>query len=147
MNWKKIGNSFKSATGVSIAAMLVLGATYGKQLIEAAAALPAMYRAYADVLPGGLWSALLGTALAAGFHTFARSWHSKSLAIEVATVLLGATAVAVQLSSKDPAKLLSALVVGLVAGMAGLFIAKLVRSIRMGNVDEPRPDKTLPKSD
>lgn len=148
MNWKKFGESFKSATGVSIAALLVLTATYGKQLVEAAVAIPDLYKAYASVLPMGMWSAFLGTLLAAGFHTFARSWHNKSLAIEVATILIGATATAVQIPSNSTASLLSALVVGVIAGMAGLFVAKLVRSIRMGNNDDkPRPNPPIFKPD
>lgn len=147
MNWKNLGETFKSATGVSLAAGIVLLATYGKGLVDAALAAPALYKAYASVLPHGLWSAVLGTILSGGFHTFARSWHRKSLGIEVASILLGVTVVSVQLPSQEPSKLLNALIVGLVAGLGGLFLSKAGRSIFTRQPDDTRPDPSVPESD
>jgi hypothetical protein len=147
MNWKKLGDSFKSATGVSIAALFVLFATYGDAAVKAATAMPLMLKAFAANLPLGLWSGLLGTALSAGFHAFARSWHKKSLGIEVASILLGMTAVAIQLPDRDPARLMNALIVGVVAGLSGLFLSKIIRAALTGKEDESRPDPSVPKSD
>ena len=147
MNWKDFGDKFKSATGVSLAAGLVLLATYGKQLVDAVVALPEMYRAFAAVLPFGAWSAILGFSLAAGFHTFARSWHQRSLGIEIATIMIGITVTTIQLSSRTPADIISALLVGGGAGLGGLFLSKLLRSIFTRNNNESRPDQTIPESD
>ena len=147
MSWKTFGDNVKSATGVSIVTIAILFATYGKQFVEAASALPTLYKAYAAVLPNGLWSALMGVCLSAGFHAIARSWHRKSLAIDVTAVIVGAAVVMIQMNNPTSASLLSALLVGINAGLAGLLISKIARSIFTGKFNDPRPDPSVPESD
>lgn len=148
MNWKKLGDNFKSATGVSIASFAVIFGMHGTNIIEALGSLPALYQAFSSKLPMGVWSTFLGMAAAAGFHLFARSWHRKSLSIEVASVMLGTTVVLAQVIDYTAPELLSALAVGLVAGLFGLLLSKMGRAMFTGEEDdESRPDPPLPKPD
>jgi len=142
MDLKKLGDNVKSATGVSLAALFIILATNGKQFIEAAAAFPALVQAYSLGLPFGFWSGAVATLLASGFHMFARSWHSRSLGIEIATIMIGITVVMVQQMGGTGSEVLSALFVGLVAGFGGLFLSKIVRSMlhKEKECDKPKSD-------
>lgn len=131
MDWKKFGENLKSATGVSLAGLFLILATNGKQAIEAIAGIPMLVKAFSSDLPFGFWSGVIGTTLATGFHLFARSWHKRSFGIELATIMTGLTVVMVQQSGGTGGEVLSAALVGLVAGFGGLFTAKALRSLFM----------------
>lgn len=145
MSWDKFGKSIKSATGVSLAALVLILASNGKAAIEALMGLPVLITAYSQGLPFGFWSGALATAIACGFHTFARSWHRRSFAIELATIMVGLTSVIVQQWGGDRGQVLSAMLVGLVAGFGGLFISKAARSLK-GNTNA-EPIETIPDPD
>lgn len=146
MNFKAFGEAIKSATGVSLAALIVILATNGKNALEALTALPVLIAAIASGLPLGAWSGLIATTAAALFHTFARSWHKRSLGIEVATVLIGITAVMLQKIGAPVPELLNAFLIGFIAGFGGLYASKLLRAMfkRDTNV---KPDQTISKPD
>lgn len=127
--WERIGSAVKGAFGVSLGALFVIIASNGKGVIDAAMAFPSLVAAYATGLPFGFWSGVAGTLIATCFHLFARSWHKRSFAIELATIMVGLAVVMVQQRGGTPGEILSALLVGLVAGFSGLFISKGIRSI------------------
>lgn len=129
MDLKKFGDNIKSSTGVSVAALFIILATNGKEFIEALTAFPTLVQAFSQGLPFGFWSGATATILAASFHMFARSWHTRSLGIEIATIMVGMATVMVQQQGGEAGEVLSALFVGLVAGFGGLFIAKIIRSL------------------
>lgn len=145
MSWDKFGKSIKSATGVSLAALVLILASNGKAAIEALMGLPVLITAYSQGLPFGFWSGVLATVIACGFHTFARSWHRRSFAIELATIMVGLTGVMVQQWGGDRGQVLSALLVGLVAGFGGLFTSKALLSLR-GN-ENVKSTETLSDAD
>lgn len=139
MNLKKFGDGVKSATGVSLAALIIIVASNGSELLKVLGGLPVLINAYATSLPLGLWSGVIGTALAGGFHSFARSWHKKSLGIEVASILVGVAAVTAQMWGSSAGDMLKATMIGVIAGLTGLYSSKLLRSMfrREKNEDAP----------
>lgn len=149
MDWKKFGENLKGATGVSLAGLVIILATNGKEAIEVLLGIPALVKAFSTDLPFGFWSGVLATGLASAFHMFARSWHARSFGIELATIITGLTVVMVQQHGGTSAQVLSAALVGLVAGFGGLFLSKAVRSILMRGESNAKssPDQTLPDSD
>lgn len=149
MDWKKFGENLKSATGVSLAGLLLILATNGKEALEVLSGIPALIKAFSSGLPLGFWSGIIATALASAFHLFARSWHARSFGIELATIITGLTVVMVQQHGGTAAQVLSAAMVGLVAGFGGLFISKLLRQLFMkeDNDGRVRSTETLPDSD
>lgn len=149
IDWKKFGESFKGATGISIAGLLLILITNGKEAVEVLMSVPLVIKAFSTHLPLGSWSGVLGTVLAGAFHLFARSWAKRSLGIEIATIITGLTVVMVQQHGGTAAQVLSAAMVGLVAGFGGLFISKLLRQLFMkeDNDGRVRSTETLPDAD
>lgn len=134
--FQKFGESFKSATGVSLAALFIIWATNGTEAVQALAGVPMLIAAYADGLPFGFWSGVIGTVLGCCFHLFARSWHKRSFGIEVATIMVGLATVMAQMHGGSGPQVISAALVGLVAGFGGLFISKGIRAMIIRNDDE-----------
>ena len=146
IDWKKFGENLKSATGVSLAGLLIILATNGKQALEVLLGIPALIKAFSAELPLGFWSGVIATVLASSFHLFARSWHKRSFSIEMATIIVGVTVVMVQAHGGTSAQVLSAALVGLTAGFGGLFLSKAARSLFVkGDKADAKsgPDQTL----
>lgn len=149
INWKKFGENLKGATGVSLAGLFLILATNGKEAVEVLMSVPLVIKAFSTHLPLGSWSGALGTILAGAFHLFARSWTKRSLGIEIATIITGLTVVMVQQSGGTAAQVLSAAMVGLIAGFSGLFGSKLLRQLflKEDNDGNVRSTETLPEPD
>lgn len=114
------------AIAVSVVSMLALN---GEAALKALAGLPVLIRAYASGLPLGLWSFLLSAAVAGGLHWFVRTWHGRSFAIEVATLVVAVGVTVSQAAvgqglQATPGQLLMAMWVGLLAGVLGLFVSR-----------------------
>lgn len=112
------------AWAISIGALLAVIAASGPEALTVIGGLPALIRAYADGLPGGLWSFLLASCIAGGLHFWVRTWSGKSLTMELATIMAGIGVCNLLAWRSGAAQHVSAALVGLLAGMVGLFVSK-----------------------
>ena len=120
----------KAAAWIAIVASVVsMLALNGKAALDALAAFPALASAWASGLPLGLWSCLLSAAVAGGLHWWARTWHGRSFALEVATFVVAVGVTVSQLAvgqgfEATAPQLLSAIWIGLLAGILGLLASR-----------------------
>lgn len=124
-------------TGVSGAALIVLLGLHGKALIEAGTALPSLIRAFSDGLPGGALSFLLSLAISGLFFSFVRRWSEcpnparKEFLCHLFALCMGLGVTLGQqyaTGQVEPPQLLSAIWIGLIAGLSSPKVVLLLAS-------------------
>lgn len=120
-----MNNWVKSTLGVSLAAFLVLIATYGAQLVEAIKALWLLLIEASKTAPLGLSSFGVAFGLAVLSRWFLRKWipHlkcplSRDFIIDGAALLIGVSVTWLQMAANAPIDRLNALWIGLAAGLS-----------------------------
>lgn len=115
----------KSTLGVSVAAFIVLIATYGAQLAEAVKALWLLTLEASKTAPLGLASFVIAFALAVLSRWFLRKWIprlkcplSRDFIIDGAALLIGMSVSWLQMAANTPVDRLNALWIGLAAGLS-----------------------------
>lgn len=132
------------ATGVSGAALLVLLAGNTKELVDGVSGIPALFKAFADVMPAG--SGAVGLALAISIAVYAaainylhpdRAGKKPHFAAETLAIV-ASICVTTGLAWGSPAKVvLIAVALGFIAGNLGPWLAKGVRSAYVASRKDP----------
>lgn len=132
-----MGDKFKSLTGLSLAAFiaLIVGLQWDA-FFKAMAGFPALVESLSSGLPFGFWSCLLSLALGMGvwgfvyLHPSVCSARPHSCADSIAVIVGVAVNLAQQWAGGDgtPKGVLLALLLGLFAGFASMYLARLVWS-------------------
>ncbi len=120
-----MNNWIKSGIGVSVAGLIVLLATHGTQLAEALLALWLLMIQMTDSAPLGLASFFVAVSLATLSRWFLCKWvpqvegepRARDFLIDCAAVVIGMTVAMVQMWSGGPQARLSALWLGIGAGL------------------------------
>ncbi len=120
-----MNNWIKSGIGVSVAGLIVLLATHGTQLAEALLALWLLMIQMTDSAPLGLASFFVAVSLATLSRWFLCKWvpqvegepRARDFLIDCAAVVIGTTVAMVQMWSGGPQARLSALWLGIGAGL------------------------------
>ncbi len=118
------------AWAVALGSLLAILAASGPEALTVLGGIPALVKAYASVLPGGLWSFIFATAIAGSLHFWVRTWSGKSLTMELATILSGAAVCIAMSFEQPPPQQIMAGMVGFLAGLTGLFGSKAVVGYR-----------------
>lgn len=125
-----MNNWVKSGIGVSVAGLIVLIATYGTQLAEALLALWLLMIQMTDSAPLGLASFFLALSLATASRWFLCKWvpafdgepRARDFLIDTAALVIGISITLVQMWSGGPQARLSALWLGIGAGLVAPII-------------------------
>lgn len=124
-----MNNWMKSTLGVTLAGIVVLLATYGKQLAEAFNALWLFLLAMSESAPLGLASFAVALSIATLSRYYLRKWTptlkcplSRDFVVDMATLLVGMTVALVQMWNGGAADRMSALWLGIGAGLAAPFL-------------------------
>lgn len=133
-----------SATGVSLATLLIIVAGNAKSLFEGLMGLPAFITAMSNNLPLGVGSFLLALVLGPLFHLFLLKWlpdskrneHRKDFFAETLTLLTCAGICIVQQWGGTPPKMLMAGALGAVAGFMSPWVVKGFQSIIRNDEDD-----------
>ncbi len=112
------------AWAIALGSVLAILAASGEKAFAALAGFPLLIRAFSTNIPGGLWAFLLASAVAGGLHFWVRTWHGRSLGLEAAILLAGCAVTHALAWRSDAGAHVSAFLIGLLAGMAGLFASK-----------------------
>lgn len=133
-----MGDRFSKLTGVTVSAFiaLVVGLQWG-EFFQAMSGFPAMVQALSAGLPFGFWSCLLALALGMGawgfvyLHPSICSARPHSCADTVAVAIGVVVNLAQQWAGGDgtPKGVLLALLLGLFAGFASMYLARLAWSL------------------
>lgn len=134
--------------GTAIAAVLAALSAHGKAAVDALAGVPLLLQAWASGLPLGIWSFALALLLSVLVWakvitllprtTAGRSAHFASDTVALLTAL--AVAVTQQtLADGSPGGLVSALWIGLIAGLLAPYIGRGLRTILSPNPPEKKP--------
>ena len=134
-------------TGTSLIGFIAVFALHGEAFLRALGALPALISAYSANLPFGLKSFALSFALAAlVFSYIRRSCTCRQRREFIAEAMALCTALSVTLlqqyldpttSSKTPSVLLSAVWVGLLAGLGAPFLVRGMMSVTRRRKSSP----------
>ncbi len=120
------------AWAIAVGSVLAILAASGEKALAAIAGFPLLIRAFATNIPGGLWAFLLAAAISGGLHFWVRTWHARSLGVEVSVLLAGCAVTHALAWRSDAAAHVSAFLIGLLAGMCGLFVSRAVVGWREG---------------
>jgi hypothetical protein len=126
-----VNKFFKSTLGVSLAGLIVLLATNGAALVNAALGAWQFLLTLADTAPLGLSSFVLALALAVAAQPFVRKWiaprvaclASREFVIESAALVIAIAVMWIQ--TRD----LSGLLLGILAGFAAPYVQKALAAL------------------
>jgi hypothetical protein len=130
-----MNDRFLKLTGISFAGFLVLLAVNGPALTQALMGFPALFQAWASVLPLGVWSAALALIIAIGAWAMAMRYlhprpdgRSPQLGADVVAILMGIAVTVTQASSSHATagQLLSAMWIGCAVGFLAPVLARMI---------------------
>lgn len=137
---------FSRVTGLSLAAFiaLIVGLQWNS-FFEALAGFPALVQAWSSGLPFGFWSFLLALGIGMGAWGFVYMHHAVCVmrphscadSTAVATGLAVEIAQQAVVGESSPGAMLTALWLGLLAGLLAMYLARLVWSLFAPPRDPP----------
>lgn len=134
-----MNRQIKALTGLSFGGLVVLFAVNGKALFEALLGFPLLVQAWAAALPMGLWSSLLALCVAMGVCTFVLHWlpptkdgRKPHFAAETMALVVAVMVTVGQAWQGSAGEILTALWLGVAAGLLAPYLAKGLRSLFAG---------------
>ena len=149
-----INNKIVGATGVGGAALFIVLAANLKAVVEGAAAIPSMIKAFSDGMPLGVGSTAVALVLCPLVYHFLDKWmpnsktNRRSFLTEFMTLGSGVgITVAQQWGVTQGSRMVFPIMLGAVAGLLGPLIVKGIKSFTKETPDESGPDKAVSKTD